>query len=323
MDARQLSRTRTGLITAGVLLVITVVAIGVGPGLIPPPPPVQETTTPPVSSDARLRPVEIGDWPVKLAVPATWTAVPVSCCEIRHFTGSSPEGHLSVGHESPYKTGVCDVECRRVDVPATIPYSAEAQLDALKASVAAVAGGSAWTPLGPDVLAVNGGSRLDTTVATTDGRPWHRVFIVGLRNRNVVAIAWTQPVAVFEESLLASVLGSIELTPLPYYDDGDLIDPPLRDTNFTMPIPGFWATSEHPELDGLPLPGVTRFGEGRVLVSAGDLDGTLGWCDPDCRLLTGQTTLDELERSVREGRDLGPGTSITLGGEAATIIGTE
>ena len=112
-------------------------------------------------------------------------------------------------------------------------------MDALKASVATVAGGSAWTPLGPGVLAVKGGARLDTTVATTDGRPWHRVFIVGLRNRNVVAIAWSQPVAVYDELLLASVVSSIELTPALYYNDGDLIDPPLRGSKFTMSIPGF------------------------------------------------------------------------------------
>ncbi len=322
---RSLPRTRLGLLAAALLILLAAVAIGVGTGLIRLPSWLQDTT-PPVPSEATLRPVRIEDWPVELAVPATWAQVQVPCCEIRHFSGSAPEGHLSVGHESPYDTGVCSPECQRIDLPATIPYSAEAQLDALKASVAAIAGSASWTPLDSDVLPqIDGGVRLETTGQVTDGRVWRRVYIVGLRERNVVAIAWSQPDDQFDGALLTSVLASIELTPAPVYSDGDLVRPPPSGSqgSFFIPVPGLWVTSDQPSLDGSPMSGVTRFAEGRVLVSIGDREGTLGWCDVECRQLAGQTTLDALERSIREGRDLGPATSITLGGEPARAMGTD
>ena len=320
-----LARTRLGLIAAALLLVAAVAAIGVGTGLIRLPSLLQDTN-PPVPSDASLRPLQIEDWPVDLSIPSTWTEIEAPCCNYRHFSGTSPEGHLSVGHESPFWTTVCSPECRDIELPMTIPYSASSQLDALKASVAEIAGSASWIPLDPEVLPqIEGGVRLETTAQATDGRVWRRVHIVGLRERNVVAIAWSQPAALFDEALLTSVLASIELTPAPVYSDGDLIHPePGESANgFTMPIPGVWVSADQPTRDGTPLSGVIRFADGRVLVSIGDPEGALGWCDSDCRQLTGQTSLDALERTMRQGRDLGPSASTTLGGEPARMMGTE
>ena len=139
MDARQPYRTRPFTVLAPLLLVLAAVGIGVGAGLIRLSSPNQDTTTPAI--DARLRPVQIAGWSVELAIQAAWA--PGTCVVLRDpaplrlFT----RGPRSVGHDTPYKTGVCSPHCQRVDVPATIPYSAEAQMDALKASVATVAGG--------------------------------------------------------------------------------------------------------------------------------------------------------------------------------------
>ena len=322
---KSLTPTRLGLIAAVLLLVIAAAAIGVGTGLIHVPS-IRQDTAPPQPIDASLRPVQIEDWPVKLSIPNTWTEVETQCCDYRHFAGTSPEGHLSVGHESPFWTTVCSPDCRDIELPMTIPYSADAQLDALKQSVAEIAGSSSWTPLAPgDLPQIERGVRLESTGLATDGRAWQRIHIVGLRERNVVTIAWSQPADDFDGRVLTSVLDSIELTPAPVYSDGDLTDLKRAEYRgeFSIPIPGLWATSDQPTLDGSPVSGVTRFGDGRVVVSIGAPDGALGLCDPDCRQLTGQTTLEEIERSVRERQDLGPSTSITLDGEPAMAIGTD
>ncbi len=279
---------------------------------------------PPTDADLTLRPIRIADWPVEVSIPTTWNEIESDCCDFRHFSGLEPEGHLSVGHESPFSTSVCSPECRQIDLPATIPYSATAQLDALKARVAAIAGSSEWTELPPDVLPqVEGGVRLETTAVDPAGREWRRVHIVGLRERNAVAIAWSQPTSRYDARLLDAVLAGLVLTPAPKYSDGDLVDPWRGEPNFTMPIPGLWLDSDQPTLDGLPLSGVRRFADGRLVVSIGDRSGTLGWCDPDCRVLTGQTSLEALERSMRQGQSLGATTSASLGGEPARAMGTD
>jgi hypothetical protein len=311
------------------LLVLTAVAIGAGAGLIHlPSQPLPAPT--PVPSDTRLRPIHIDDWAVRVSIPSTWTEIDPTCCDYRHFGGTSPEGHISIGHESPYTTAVCSPMCQDIDLHMTsIPYSASAQLDALKFLVGGTAGSQAWSDLPPDVLPqIEGGARLETTATDDAGREWRRVHIVGLRKRNVVAIAWSQPADRFDPALLDAVLATVELTPAPVYSDGDLIDdvidPFLGESDFRMPIPGFWTDADQPFLDGTPMTGVHRFNGGRVVVSLGDAIGRVGLCDPGCRELIGQTSLDALERSIREGgRAFGAAVSTTLGGEPAVSIETE
>ena len=138
---------------------------------------------------------------------------------------------------------------------------------------------------------------------------------MGLKARNVVAIAWSQPAAVFDESLLDAILAGIVLTEAPVYSDGDLA--PRGWTEFTMSVPVIWGFEEQPTLNGEAMSGVRRLAEGRVLVSFGGSDGAMGWCDPECRQFDDLTTLDALEAAIRSGSGLGPSTSITLDGEPA------
>ncbi len=313
---RPLTRTRLGLIVAALLLIIAAVALGVGAGLIRLPSVFQEPT-PPVPSDISLRPVQIADWPVKLSIPGTWTEIGGPCCDYRHFAGTTPEGHVSVGHESPYTTAVCSPDCQTIDLPMTIPYDAEAQLGVLKQAVGAIAGSSEWTLLESGVLdQITGAARLETTALDQGGREWRRVHIVGLRERNIVAIAWSQPADDFDTALLDAVLATVELTPAPVYSDGDLIDQFTSGSDYRMPMPGFWTGGDQPLLDGTPMSGVHRFADGRVIVSFGDSEGTIGLCDPDCRLLRSQTSLDAFDQSIRDGRRITPASVPTeLGGE--------
>jgi hypothetical protein len=207
-----------------------------------------------------------------------------------------------------------------------IPYSAEKQLDALQAGVAAIAESDAWVPLEARLLPeVVGGLRLDTTAPGPDGQDWHRVHIVGLRDRNLVAIAWSQPAAEFDERLLEQVLLAIELPSAPAYSDGDLVDSDAGQgiADYRFPIPGHWSWVDQPTLDGVPLSGIRRWAEGRVVVSLGSADGELAWCDPTCRVATEQTSLEALEATIRDGRDLGPSESTTLGGEPARTFGSD
>ena len=198
---------------------------------------------------------------------------------------------------------MCSPDCRDIELPMTIPYSATTQLDALKASVAEIAGSTSWIPLEPGVLPqVEGGVRLETTGQATDGRMWRRVHIVGLRERNVVTIAFSQPDDKFDHSLLASVLDSIELKPAPVYSDGDLYDNFTDASDYRMPESGLWTDVDQPLLDGTPMTGVHRFAGGRVVVSFGDAEGTVGLCDPDCGQLLGQTSPDAFNESIRDGR---------------------
>ena len=323
---RALTRTHLGLVAAALLIVLAAVAIGVGASLIELPSPPAPEPPRPAPAEVRLEPLSIADWPVRVSVPNTWTEIETPCCDYRQFAGTTPEGHLSIGHESPFRTAVCSPTCHDIELPFSIPYSAEKQLGALKRSVEAIAGSTAWTPLEPALLdQIEGGARLESTATDEAGREWRRVHIVGLRERNGVAIAWSQPSDVYDPGLLHAVLASVELTPAPTYSDGDLIDPWRGEPAFTIPLPGLWTDVEQPVLDGVAASGVRRFASGRVVVSIGDPDGTLRWCDPECRLVTGQTSLDELERTIRKshGPDLGPAESIMLGGEPARQIGTD
>ena len=220
-------RRPPGLILAALLLVLAAVAIGVGAGLIRLPSPVQETT-PPVPECPSLRPVQIEDWPVKLSIPSTWTEIEGPCCDYRQFAGTITRGP-PVGRRMSRRSGPpCAAPiAETIELPMTIPYSAERP--------ARRAEGSRWPPSPAARL----GHRWPRTSCADRGRrpprhdrpwrptvaPWRRVHIVGLRERNVVAIAWSQPADEFDEALLDSVLASIELKPAPVYSDGDLIDP--------------------------------------------------------------------------------------------------
>ena len=298
---------RRWLVLAAALSLAAAIAVGVGSALVtrltvtPTPRPLPTSAVPSPTSPATqapvsavdLRPIQIEDWPVTLSIPPGWTEVEADgCCDYRHFAGTTPEGHLSVGHESPFSTVVCSPECARLDIPPTIPYSADAQLDALKAAVAGVAGSAAWTPLPPGTLPqVTGGAQVETTTTDDAGREWRRVHIVGLNERNLVTVAWSQPAVSWDPSLLADILANVTLTPAPIYSDGDLTEW-AASGDFAMPIPGLWFGEDQPTADdGKPLSGVYRTGEGRVLVSVGDTNGNLGWCDPTCRILTGQTSV--------------------------------
>ena len=314
------------LVAAALLILLVGVAIGVGAGAIrslwsaqltPPSAPAVTAPPPPAPAPAvALRPFTAEDWAASVQIPDGWAAVGEEISEYRHFTGSDPEGHLSVTNENPYGTTICSPDCVEFQVPMTIPYDATAQLEGLKASVGEIVGSDAWTDLPPDVLPeLVGGARVDTTAIAADGRPWRRSHVVGLKARNVVAIAWSQPEDVFDEALADAVIGGVELGEAPVYSDGDLV----RTTGdvATMLIPGLWFGEDQPAIDGEPVSGVRRFADGRVVVSVGDEDGTLGLCDPDCRQLSGVTSLDELEAGIREGAELGPASATTLGGEPA------
>jgi hypothetical protein len=162
-----------GLLVGGGLV------IGIGSGLIRLPSvstPAPSEPPPPIAGFA-LQPVQIEDFSAVVSIPDTWQAVAAECCpDYREFTGSEPEGHLSVSHESPYAVTICDPECQPVDIPPSIPYSAPKQLDALKAGVAAVAGNSEWTDL--PLEAARGRGAADTTDVAADG-PNGIVYIVG------------------------------------------------------------------------------------------------------------------------------------------------
>ena len=115
--------------------------------------------------------------------------------------------------------------------------------------MSAIAGDSEWTALPPGVLPeVGGGARLDTTAVDAAGREWRRVHIVGLRDRNVVAIAWSQPADAYDERLLNAVLTNMTLPSAPVYSDGDLIDQLTGEAGFAMPLPGLWLNEEQPTM---------------------------------------------------------------------------
>ena len=308
-------------IAAAVLVLALAAALALGTGAIrlaSEPPPI-----PPPAPVTALAPVSIPDWAVELSVPATWTQVEYQCCDYGQFSGQSPEGSVTVGNESPYSSSVCDPECHRFELPFTIPFSVPGQLAALKTEVATIAGTDAWTEVPADVLPqVDGGkARLEATHVGPDGRDWRTVYIVGMLKRNAVTFSWSQPVEAFDQDLLDDVLASVNLLDAPVYSDGDLI--PVESERFSMPISGNWQTpDDQPTLDGTPLSGVRSFSEGRVMVSIGERDGTLGWCDPDCVQLTGMTSVEALESAIRGDRSLGPAETTTLGGEPALGFGT-
>jgi hypothetical protein len=213
---------------------------------------------------------------------------------------------------------VCDPDCQDVRLPTPIPYSAVTQLEALKTGVGRVAGSQTWSDLPSDVLPeVEGGARLDTEARDVDGRAWHHVYIVGLREQNAVAILWRQPTEVYQPTLLDAVLAGSHLPPAPVYTDGDLSVSRELGADFTMLMPGFWVGAEQPQVDGTPLNGVLRFGPDRVTVSIGEADGTFGWCEAACEELHGLTSLDAVEAALRRRRELGPATATRLGGEPA------
>jgi hypothetical protein len=302
------------------LLSALALAAGIGTGLIrvPSPPP-----APPLTDDARLRPIHIDDWSAEMSIPETWRldGDPTQLSEWRRFTGSDPQGELVVSHESPYQVTVCDPDCQDVRLPTPIPYSAAAQLEALKTGVGRVAGSQAWTDLPSDVLPeVKGRARLDTEARDADGRVWHHVYIVGLREQNALAIVWRQPTEVYKPALLAAVLARSQVPPAPVYTDGDLIVSRESGADFTMLIPGFWIGAEQPRVDGTPLNGVLRFGPDRVTVSIGEADGTFGWCEAACEELHSVTSLDALEAALRGRRELGPATDTRLGDEPARSL---
>jgi hypothetical protein len=322
-DADERGSLRSPLAVAIVLalLVAAGLAVGIGAGLIrlpsAPPPPA-------VTADVELRQIEIADWSARVSIPTTWTLVgdPSQLSEWRRFTGTDPEGELSVSHESPYQVTLCDPGCQVVKLPRPIPFSATTVLDALKAGVQDVAGSGPWRLLPPQVLSeLEGGARSDVDREDDAGRAWRHVYVVGLRGRNAVAIAWRQPVDSFDRALLDAVLTQLELPRAPVYSDGDLVA--TASEAFELPMPGFWTGEFQPNLDGIPLSGVRRFADGRVMVSIGDRQGAIGLCDPDCRRLTEQRSMDALERSIREAHELGPTATITLGGEPARSMGTD
>jgi hypothetical protein len=313
---------RWGWVAAAVLLG-SLLAVGIGSALlqdrdVPPLPP---PTTGPDTVVTPLRVVATEDWSVDLSIPESWAQVGDDIPEYRDFGGTKPEGHLSASHESPYQVTLCTPDCTAVDVEMTIPYDASTQLRRLRSGIAEVAGSDAWADLPADILPeIVDGAWLDTTGPGPEGRDWRRVYVAGLVARNVVGIAWSQPADVFDEALMRSVLGEMTLTAAPEYSDGDLL--PTESTDWSMPISGMWQWEEQPTLDGTPMSGVRRWGDGRVMVSIGTADGVLGWCDPDCRELTGMTSLEVLETGIRGDRVLSPAEAATLDGEPALAFGT-
>lgn len=312
------------LVLIGLLVVTLLGAALVGSGLVRMPSFTTPSESVPPEAGFALQPIQIEDFSAVASIPDTWQVVPVECCpDYREYIGTAPEGHLSVSHESPYSVTLCSPDCDVVEVPMSIPYSAVNQYAALKAGVAAIAGGSDWSELAPGLLPeVEGAARLDSIAVASDGREWRRAHIIGLRDRNLVAITFAQPTDVYDDRLLDAILGGISLPSAPVYSDGDLLDGQTGHAGFTMPLPGMWLGEEQPALDDKPLSGLRRYSD-RVMVSLGDVEGTLGWCDPECGKLTGLTSLDALEAAIRAGRSLGPAEETTLGGEVARVLRTD
>lgn len=311
---------RLGILVAAAALALAAISVAALIGgqlrVQPAPTTFPEPMLTPTPNLSGLRRVDISDWSVELAIPASWSELSRRVVgEYHHFGGVEPEGHLSASHESPFAVTVCDPDCEEITVTATIPYSADAQLGALKDAVGERLGRPAWGALRPGLLPEVVNAARAESVVLIDGTEWRRVNIVGLRDRNLVAIAWAQPVDAYDGSLLDHVLSAMTLPSAPRYSDGDLAA--SRQDAFEIQVPGVWDTTEQPRLDDVPLSGVVRFGEGEIVVSIGDPDGTLGWCDPDCRVVKAQTSLETLARSLRG--DAAPGTTeqVTLDGEPA------
>ena len=214
-----------------------------------------------------LEPIQIEDFSAVVSIPDTWQAVPIDCCpDYREYTGSEPEGHLSVNHESPYAATVCSPECQSDRHPTDDPVlgrrsSSRPSRRAWPPSPAARIGPTCRRACCRRSTVARG---FDTFAIAADGREWHRAHIVGLRDRNVVAITWSQPADQYDEQLLDGILAAIELPSAPVYSDGDLIDPLTGDAGFAMPLPGHWNFEEQPTLDDKPLSGVRRYGDGPV-----------------------------------------------------------
>jgi hypothetical protein len=320
MDPHLIERGhRGGLGLVGLLLVLSIAAWAGAQILTPDGVDVASTPDPTESAPVTtLERVVTGDWSVNLSIPSTWSAVGQPVPEYRHFAGLNPEGHLSASHESPYAVTICDPTCAELTVRPTIPYAAPAQLERLKHEVETRAESTAWQPLLPEVLEdVEGGLRLES-VALIDGRSWKRTYVIGLRDRNLVAIAWAQPVDTFDKALFDAVLAGMSLPPAPVYSDGDLAI--AHQDRFELPVPGLWATTEQPAAANVPLSGVVQFGDGELVVSIGSTEGRMGWCDPECRVMTEQTSLDVLEAAVRGDVVRGQSKAITLDGETARVF---
>jgi hypothetical protein len=321
--ARRWSRTTPRarvLLIATILALLTLAGIGLIVGLgqrlpdqpTPPNPNPQTSTT-------QLRRISVPDWSATLSIPERWTEIETPCCDYKVFAGQDPEGRVAVGHESPYQTGVCLPECQTVKVATTIPYSAEAEREALRAAVGAAVGSSEWIPLADGYLPeLVDPVRVDTVGVDEAGRRWHRVQVVGIRDRNVAAISWAQPAETFDENLFGHVLASVALPSAPVYSDGDLW--PVVVGPFSLDIPGLWVAYSQPQVDGVPLSGVYDFAEGRLLVSIGTPDGRLGWCDPACGVTRDLRSLDDVERVIRQDHVLGAAVPIELDGDAARLI---
>ena len=95
-------------------------------------------------------------------------------------------------------------------------------------------------------------------------------------------------------------------------------------TTFVMPIPHMWTKDV---ASGPPSPAGSNlyvFDNGRVVVSLGDREGTIGWWTcRSYRELVAQRTIADLEASVREGcPTLGTSTATTLDGHPARWMPT-
>ena len=207
-----------------------------------------------------------------------------------------------------------------------IPYSAEKQLEALKAGVARIAGNDAWVSLQPGVLPeVTGRCRPPFDVVDGAGREWRRVYIVGLRDRNLVAIAWSQPAVAYNKALLDEVLAALELPSAPEYRDGDLHDSDSGEgvSDYSLPIPGHWVDVDRPPSTASHSAAWTGSPVGASWSHSGRSMARMAGVNQDCRLVSEQTTLDELAATIRDGRAFGPSTATTLGGEPAVAFGTD
>ncbi|MFL5726170.1 MAG: hypothetical protein ACJ77F_07505 [Chloroflexota bacterium] len=326
------ARQRWLVVLAVLLLAAGLAAAGLGSGVIrldrePVQPPPTAPSVSPVPATIDLRGVRVADFSsAVVSLPSAWTELERPCCDSRLFGGDSPVGTITIGNESPYWTSVCNPTCHEIDVEMSIPYSASDQVERLRAAVADIAGSDDWKPLPAGVLVdLEDGVQLETTLVV-DGVEYRSRYLVGHVARNAAAITWTQPSSSWDAVLLDRVLASMTLPPAPVYSDGDLVEVRVRDS-FSMSVPGTWQTFEQPLADGKALSGVQQELDGRVLVSIGDPDGTLGWCDPDCRRLSGATTIDNLEELIRSsaprgGEALSAAEETTLDGEPARTITT-
>ncbi len=325
-SGRPASRSLAAGIVVGMLLLAALVIFVSGSRVDPSPSP-SPSATAPVASDtvnADLRRVSYSEQAVSLAIPSAWREIGAPCCELLRFGGSEPEGFLSVSHDSPFRATVCSLSCQDIVLPEFLPYSASAEMDALAERLGGSIPGATWIELPTGTIPdLDEGRRLDGVVRDGSGVEWHQTYVIGTHLRRVVAIAWRERADTSQPDLFEQVLASITVSAGAEYRSGVLEYSFERTSGFILGVPDVWLPSDQPLLGDGPASGVRRFGDGMIVVSVGDQDGSIRLCDPACRAITTAGTLDDLERVIREAGATKSASAATLDHETARSTETD